>query len=350
MLLTTCALAAGLSLAPVPQAVQYFPGDYYSRDGHVSVERTALDRWPGPTGLLELWRSETLSTPQRIALLLGGGAFHDPQLLPAYREALLDPSPRIRAAAAFGVHVLLADGIPAGYGIVDPQAGQKLSETVAELERAFRSRDLVQVWLESLLHTEGTALFARPGLRFVQDLRVCEHALDTLLEPEDLPLLIVAYRTARTRPVRTALMHLLSGLGMKEFVPRVRGPRAGWNSEIFRIALQRADAFADRWCHSDPRTIYVRRLLDLRVRGVEPFDASAGGLWLRVLQKAPPPWWGVAGRLLYRNGAPPYFPSLRDPESPESRKSRETLLRFYGLTHTRKVRLQLPGEGSSPGP
>ena len=348
MLLTTCALAAGLSLAPVPQAVQYFPGDYYSRRGHLVVERTALDRWPGPAGLLELWRSGKLAPEQRVALLLGAGAFHDPQLLPVYREALLDRSGRVRAAAAFGVHVLLADGVPGGTVRVDEATGRRLARTVATLESALRSRDLVQVWLQSLLRTEKTALYHGPCLEFDRSLEFCERALDQLLQPEDLPLVMTAYRAARTDRVRTALMRLLGGLAMERFVPSSRKPRTGWNSEIYRIGLRAADRFAERWCGKDVGTIYRRRFLELQASGVDPFAPESGVLWLRTLQRAPAPWWGVAGRMLYRYGAPPLFPSLADPNSPDSRGARESLLRFYGLTHTRKRRLELPRPTPAP--
>ena len=344
MLGGVCTLLLGLSLGPVPRAVDYFPGDYYLRHGRTAVEWTALDRWPGPTGLLELWRSGTLDSRERIALLLGGGAFHDPQLLPAYEEGLLDPSPKIRMAAAFGLHVLLADGVPDLKSGVDPEAGRKLARIVRGLEEALRSQDLVQAWLQSLLWSEGTTFSNGAVLRFDRPREACASALDQLLQPEDLPLVVEAYRTARTTAVRSTLMRLMSGLGLERFLVRPKGLQKGWGSAIYRQAMDRADAYADRLCVVDVAALYRRRLLTLGARGIAPFDRSSGELWLRVLQKAPAEWWAVAARLVYRNGGPPFFPALSDPESPASKRARKGILDFYGVTHVRKIPLELGGD------
>lgn len=51
-----------------------------------------MNSWPGPTELMRLWREGELTEEQRVALLLGGAAHHDPMMLPAYREALVSES------------------------------------------------------------------------------------------------------------------------------------------------------------------------------------------------------------------------------------------------------------------
>jgi len=330
MVLTTLALTAGLAFPSVPAEVRYFPGEYYATRGRQGVERTALDRWPGPTGLLKLWRGGNLSSEERVALLLGGGAFHDPQLLPAYREAVVSPDDRIRAAAAFGLHVLLADAVPTG-STVDEEASRRLERTVTDLQEALRRRSLTDLWIESLLRTEGTTFRSDPVLVFERPLRICLAALDTLLEPEDLPLVLEAYRRARTTQVKVGLVRLLEGLTATQMIVRPHGPRVGWGPEIYRNALARADRLAGRECDPDPARFLTRRLVGLGVRGVDPFSPDAGGVWLKVLEAAPPLWWPLATRLLYRNGGPPLLVPLSERETKQAKALHERVLRFYAV-------------------
>ena len=80
-------LAATLSLTPQMIAapeVAKFPGPSFNGQPRASLQRRAVVAWPGPSGLAQLWESGELSVAGQLAILLGGAAFHDADLLPIY--------------------------------------------------------------------------------------------------------------------------------------------------------------------------------------------------------------------------------------------------------------------------
>jgi hypothetical protein len=123
MLLTTL-LAVSATTASMfsIDAMKWFPGDYFERAVRAPLERQVLTGWPGPDRLLEIWQTVELSDEQRVSLLIGGAAYHDPVLLPAYHGAVLSDSPRLREAAVDGDHVLRLSFAALGVRGVDPLA------------------------------------------------------------------------------------------------------------------------------------------------------------------------------------------------------------------------------------
>ena len=330
VLILTCALAAGLAVPPVSTEVRFFPGAYYASRGRFAVERQALETWPGPTVMRRLIASPDLTEDQRVAVLLGASAFHDPQLLPAYRAALGDPSPKVKKAAVFGYRVLLGDFPPADPD-VRPEAVSSLGKEMEVVSRALSKESLVQVWLDSLLAPDGGSLSAHKGLVFDRPERVCALALDRLVQPEDLHLVAEAYRRAEGRRTRILLLRFLESLGMREMIDKPRGARIGWGDEIYRLGLDRGDALVEHLCNTDVLAFLRARLAAVGARGVDPESPEAAFVWLTVLDKMPQSWWGVASRMLSRSGSPQEFISLFEPGSKASRAARERLLRFYGV-------------------
>ncbi len=334
VLILTCALAAGLAVPPVPSEVEFFPGDYYTSRGRFAVERQVLETWPGPTVMRRLMASPDLTEDQRVALLLGAGAFHDPQLLPAYRAALGDSSRKVQKAAVFGYRVLLGD-VPPVNPDVRPDAISSLAKEMKVVSRALRTESLVQVWLDSLLAPAGESLSAHRGLVLNRPEQVCALALDRLVEPEDLHLVAEAYRRAEGRQTRILLLRFLESLGMQEMIKRPRGARVGWGDEIYRLGLDRGDALVEHLCSTDVPSFLKARFAAAGIRGVDPESPEAAFVWITVLEKMPGSWWGVASRMLARSGSPRDFISLYEPSSKGSRAARESLLRFYGVRGSR---------------
>ncbi len=330
VVILTCALAAGLALPPPPSAVTYFPGDYYATKGRFAVERQVLETWPGPTAMSRLLALQGLTEDQKVALLLGAGAFHDPQLLPAYRAALGDPSPKVRKAAVFGYRVLLGD-VPPVEPDVRPEAVLRVRKEMRIVGWALRRESLVRVWLDSLLAPDGVSLSAHKGLVFERPEKACALALDRLVEPEDISLVAEAYRRAEGRSRRVLLLRFLESLGMRKMIKKPKGVRVGWGDEIYVQALERGDALVARLCNTDVHRFLRSRLATAGARGVDPESPEAAFVWIAVLDKMPESWWGVANRMLARSGAPWEFISLYEPESKSSKAARDRLLQFYGV-------------------
>jgi len=196
---------------------------------------------------------------------------------------------------------------------------------------ALARESLVEVWLDSYLALDGGSLTGGRGLVFRRPPRVCLAALGQLLQPEDLPLVAEAYRRARGLRVRLGLLHLLETTSLQTFVVKPRGARKGWGSEVYDLALERANAFVNGLCGKRVDGLLAARFAAAGVRGVDPYSPSAAHVWLRVLEKMPPQWWPVAARMLYRCGGPARFPSFSDPGSAASRAARKWILEFYGV-------------------
>ena len=107
-----------------PVQVERFPGPYFDAYVHTRFQRTAMSSWPGPGGLMEIWSGDQLSEDERVVWLLGASAFHDPSLLPAYGEAVLSQSQRVRQAAVFGYRDLIADRLPDVRGEIDDETAR----------------------------------------------------------------------------------------------------------------------------------------------------------------------------------------------------------------------------------
>lgn len=330
-LLVAVASAAPPARLPLPNAIQYFPGDYYGQEGRVIVARFALSHWPGPARLIELWRSGRLDEPERVGLLLGGAAFHDPALLPVYRAALGDPDERIREAAAYGFRDLVAAPLPRVERGVDSAAATQFQWELAAVEKQLATRDLVGFWLDRLARPDdaGSGVYRHAA---------AVHALDALLRPEDLPELVSGYCRSRSRTERLSMLPLMQAMTCRQIILMPRGQRAGWGPSIYDFAMTSLEGWLGRRCDFSPKAVLGITLAPYGMRRVDPMSPQACPAWLEVLRRGPAFQWPLASRQLYRCGGPPVFLSMLRPGSRRARQRRSRLLKWFGVHPPRTVR------------
>ncbi len=322
--------AARPAMLPVPSEVQYFPGDYFRREGRLAFDWFVLLHWPGPAHLVELWRSGRLDEHERVALLLGGAAFHDPALLPLYRAALDDPDGRIREAAAFGFRDLVAAPLPVVEEGVTPAVARRFKWELAAVGRQLEKRSLTGFWLDRLRAPET----ASSGVyRHAAAIR----ALDAILRPEDEPELIRGFQKLVSRQDRRALLPLMEAMICRRLIVMPRGQRSGWGPYVYDFALQSLEHWMGSRCDFRPEPVLRADLARYGMNTVDPMSSQACSVWLEVLRRGRPFEWALASRQLYRCGGPPAFISMLRPGSKLARRQRVRILHWFGQP-TRGVR------------
>jgi hypothetical protein len=331
MTMTTLALSIVLAWQyQIPNAVDVFPAAHFTQDHAWKVSRQALTIWPGPTGLVKEWQSGNLRERQKVALLLGGGAFHNRQLLPVYMEAIQDPSQRVRKAAAYGFRTLIGDlPPPVTSRITDEQAEMLLGEMTA-VYATLRRHPLVTMWLASALHSEGKIWPGWTGVLMRRRPIFCFRAIEKVVEPDDLAHLLVAFEMFENDQHRTSMAKLIEGLTLNRFF---RKPKVGqgWGPELYTEAVNKVVAWVDEGCGQGYEQRLTASVEALGVQGVEPLHPDACDMWQQILLKGEPSWWHLASRQLYLCGAPATEISILRAESEESKQQREKLISFYGL-------------------
>ena len=316
-------------------AVSRFPGDYYDTRSRTWLQRQAMTRWPGPDGLLRMWSEEKLSERQRMALLLGGATFHDPVLLPAYREAIMADSQRLRQAAAYGYRDLLADQLPDVRNGIDDESAKLLDDEMEQVERTLHRRSLLEMWLESVLVSEGASFPGWKGVALQRRANACFRAAEKLVDVEDLDLLVRTYRLSEDFQNRVQLMKLIESVSLSRFIEKPAGERQGWGKGIFIDGLEAMDATLPLWigddCSVDAEAVLRANLATMGVRGLDPLSAEGCVVWQAVLLKGHPRWWMVAARRLYACGGPFYELSALNPDREANKKLRNGLISWYRL-------------------
>lgn len=310
----------------VPSELRFFPGPYFDAEAREHLQQRALRAWPPPRELLELWNGGTLDEPRRVALLLGAAAFHDPVMLPAYREGLLDGSPAVRRAAAYGYRDLLGDGLP---NVVDGVPEEEAARIAAEVEavaRSLRRGTLLDLWLASALRTDEVEYPQWRGAILVRPLSVAVRAASIVARAEDVPAVVAAYRRAQSTQARAQLLRLVEALSLRRFLIGPGGRRAVWTMDLYREAFDRADAWLAGMCRNDdPRETLRASFAEMGLTDLDPFAGEACDAWWAVLERGAPPWWSTAAQQLYRCGAPYVELEVLQAESPRNRKRREIL-------------------------
>jgi hypothetical protein len=332
-LLIATSLVVNADLMIFPQ-VQSFPSSLYDSELGYQVSKAVLDVWPGPTALLQQWQTQELSQDARVTLLLGAAAFHDPQLLPMYVDGIGRAEQRVRQAAAYGYRDLLADRLPAVAGGIDDEQAALLSGEMVAVQATLRACPLVALWLNALLDNEGVHLPGYQGVVLKRAPPDCVHAVEALMGPEDLNLVVSAYRLSSKRRHRVSLMRLLEALSLRRLVARPSGSR-GWGDSVYDEALERLEHWLEEWydvrCETDFEVLLQGSLEELGVRGAGPMDPSSCPVWQAVLRRGDPAWWVVASRRLYECGGPAEHLEVFRADSPANRKRREQLLKWFGL-------------------
>jgi len=337
-LLMTAALAAAIPGFGAPE-VRFFPGSYFDTVARYPIQARALRSWPGPAGLSRLWFDEELDESSRVVLLLGAAAFHDPQMLPVYRDAVERPSQRLRQAAAWGYRDLIGDRLPDLRRPIDDRTARMLAGEMQAVEATLRRQPLPAFWLQALLAVEERSLPGYAGVVLQRGRGDALRALDRLVEPADLTLLVRAYEASGRDETRIGIVRLVEGLALEKFVEKPTGPRAGWGTKTYRRAMEAFEEWVDRragpGCRIDEAEVVRSQMAALGLPWVgDPFGAEACGAWQQVLLHGLDTWWSTAAEQLYRCGAPPARVSNLQVEDDPARRAREQVLEFYGLRPT----------------
>lgn len=334
MAMTAMVMAAALTSSVLStDAVSYFPSDFYNSRVRTALQYQVMASWPGPTELLRMWNDAELTEEQRVAWLLGASVYHDPILMTAYRQALQSKSQRLRQAAIYGYHDLLADRPPNVDVTIDKRIVAAYAGEMRWMQRTLRRHSLLEMWLQSVLVQEGGSLPGYAGVRLTRSASECFQAAERIIDVGDLDLLVAAYDEARKFDTRLQILRLVEAVSMSRFIIKPKGDRAAWGSEVFHTAIQRFEShlrsWRDRGCQVDGEAVLLRNLRSLESRYEAPLDLDACGLWLAVLEGDNTRWWMLAARRLYACGAPWYEFSVLQPDGDRNRDLRNRLLAWY---------------------
>lgn len=318
--------------------VNRFPGAYYDQRVRTTLRRQVMSRWPAPKNLLRMWNDETLTERQRVALLLGGAAFNDPVLLPAYREGIDSRSERIRQAAAYGFRDLLADWLPDVSEGVDENAAKIFAEEMEAVARTLETRTLLELWIHSALATEGSGLPGWQGVTFHRSVADCFRAAELLVDVNDLDFLVNSYELTRDLRTMGFFMKLIEAVSLSRFVVGPTEDRQAWGTGQYIDGLRALNAAITAWrgdnCTVDYETVLRRNLAREGVVGIDPLSIEGCLVWQTVLVKGKPSWWMVAARRLYACGGPRRELSAIRPDDEKNIRQRRALASWFRLLET----------------
>ena len=315
--------------------VSHFPGDFFDSDAKQTLQRRAMERFPGPEQIVDLWNSGTLTHREKMAILLGVSASHNPVLLPMYREAVTAAHPRIRMAAAYGYRDLLGDALPNVSAGVDLGMGQQLSGEIAVVAETLRVRTLTEFWLAAALAGEGKSIPGWRGVVMRRSAGICLNAVEKIVVFEDFQALAMAYRSTERPGTKAGLLRLLEAVTLQQFYTKSNGATSGWGMKNMEDAVEAADQFLALWldqrCVSDVSVILEASLAGMGARGVDPFGSNSWEVWLRLLKQGTPGWRMMASRRLYELGGRWSGLSMFQAESESQIKVRDGLVEWYRL-------------------
>lgn len=316
-----------------PGAVADFPGGYFDTQVRENFQRHVMASWPGPTELMRLWRDGDLSRDERVALLLGGAVYHDPMMLPVYREALESESLRVRQAAIYGYRDLTGDRLPNVNVTIGEEALTAMAGEMRWVQHTLRRHSLLEMWLQSVLVQEGASLPGFMGVRLARSTNDCFRAAERLVDFGDLDLLVTAYELSHDTDSRIGFLKLIESVSVSRFLTIPRGPKRGWGKEVFEAALRNLDLRVSRWrgrsCQLDGEMILLQNLRSVGAKNNDPLGPGAIRLWLAVLESENSRWWALAARRLYACGGPWVELSVLRPDSEQNRERRDQLIKWY---------------------
>jgi hypothetical protein len=338
MAATALILAAVTSgFVPPASAVEHFPGAHFDSRFREPLHRQVMTSWPGPTELVRLWRETEMSERQRVVLLVGSAVYHDPAMLPLYREALMGESQILRQAAIYAYRDFTGLG-PVNVNVaIDTQIQEIHAQEMRFMDRTLRSHSLLEIWLQSVLAQEGTSLPGFRGVKFTRPIAECFRAAEKLVDIHDLDLLITAYELSENKGTRITLLQLIEGITLSRFLVFPAGEKAGWGMHVFNDAHRGLEAWIEQWrrrgCVVDGEFALKRSLRRQGVKVDDPLGHDAWRVWLAVLRQGPPQWWPLAARRLYACGGPWYELSILRPDTKENRARRDRLNGWYRSFH-----------------
>jgi hypothetical protein len=313
----------------------YFPGSYFEQQAKSNLQQLAMNYWPGPSQLLRHWQAGGLGDEDKIAILLGASASHDPVLIPIYREAITSNNPRLRMAAAYGYRGLLGDALPNLSQGVDPAAAEALAAEMDAVAATLRARPLVEMWLQAALASEGRNMPGWQGTVLQRPADTCFRAVERVLVFDDFRFVMTAYRSSQEISNRATLLRLLEAVTLQRFFTKPRGGRAGWGLEDLEKALDAGDGFVAYWldtrCVDDVDLVLRSAFEKMGSSGVDPRSDSSFPVWIELLRKGPPSWRATVARQLWDFGGPWPDLSIFRAESKDDDAVFERLLNWYGL-------------------
>lgn len=335
MIVVAAQLAVASAVLFAPE-MSHFPGSFFDTTARANLQSRVMETWPGPSALVETWRTQELDDEQRATILVGAAVFHDPVMLPLYREAVQSKSRRLRQAAAYGYHDLIGDQPPNVSGGVGERAGLRLSHEMDAIDRTLRRQTMVELWMQGLLQNERRTLPGFMGVAPRRSPRTCLIAIDRLMTIDDLDRLVQVYELAEERSTRIALMRLIEGLTLSRFMPRASSSQRGWGPGAYDGALESLDSAIDEWrgegCSVDVDRVLLANLESMGAEFRDPRAPAACQVWQSVLRAPDPGWWGLASRRLYLCGGPWRQISVLQAESESAREDRRFLLKWFLLT------------------
>lgn len=326
--------AVGVTSLVSPE-VAHFPGSFFDARAKEPLQRRAMESWPGPAQIVERWRAGELDKQEKMAVLLGASASHDPQLLPVYRDAIESDDPRLRMAAAYGYRELIADALPQVAGGVDRDAARALAGEIVAVTATLRERPLVELWLQAALANEDASMPGWRGVVMQRPVGLCLRALEEVVVFDDVELIATAYRRAQGRDLRLGLVELLEAVTLQRFFIKPKDPSRGWGMRQVDEAFDAADAYLEDWldrrCDADPGVLLSSSLATMGLPGIDPWSPEAYVVWQQILVKGPPPWQMMAARRLYECGGRwQPLPASRA-SSPAGVEARQQLIGWYRL-------------------
>lgn len=354
MAVSSVVLVAALSGFVVPaKVVTYFPGSFFDARVREPLQRQVMESWPGPTELVRLWRETDLSEQQRVALLIGGGAYHDPVMLPLYRDALSSESQILRQAAIYGYREFLADRLPRVDVTIDEQIVETYKGEMLWMARTLRRNSLLSMWLQSALTQEGASLPGYVGVRLTRHPQDCFRAIERLVGVEDLDLLVTAFELSGNQSNRIALTQLIEAISLSRFIIVPTGERVGSGMHMYENAIQALNGKIRQWrrngCSVDGVAVLRHSIRSMGVDVADPLNADAYGFWRAVLDKGHSRWWMLAARRLYACGGPWYELSALQPETKRNEDLRYKLSAWYKPRQQRKTKpTRRPKAGTDP--
>lgn len=334
MSVTTLLMVSMIGASAVSsEAIRWFPGDYFDSRVKSVFQSEVMESWPGPSQLMALWREGGLDEPAQVSLLLGGAVFHDPVLLPAYREAVTSELPRVRQAAVYGYRDLLADNLPDVRGGVNDGDAAQLGEEMEWVMRTIARRSMLELWLQALLAHDGLALPGWRGVTLERQPTVSLRAVEQLVFVEDLNLLLEAYDISQDYSTRVNLLKLVEAISLSRFIVMPEGAKEGWGRQVFETAMAGLEGARRQWsaggCTVDGDAVLSRNLRAMGVTGIDTRSEEGCQVWVNVLDRGFPRWWMLASRRLYACGGPWAEMSALSPDGPRDREHRARLLAWF---------------------
>lgn len=213
---------------------------------------------PGPQQLAARWASGQLNEAEKVVVLLGGGVYHDPALLPAYAAAFGSGDLRLRQAAAVGLFNLVGLTPPLPSQVGDrPQTWAQLRYMAADLAYITETRPLVRVLVDSYYAGKGVR---RPELfAFHRDGKELVRAIREIARPADLGDVLALWPVLERKDERLAIAGLIEMLTLRQWFDRnldPHQPSGEWQTDASLGAV-------DQWVASMCQAVDVEQLVQV---------------------------------------------------------------------------------------